>query len=45
MSENKNNIGENTSSGAEKVKTIEKTVKKTPADKEISEKKNAATPS
>lgn len=43
MAENKNNIGENTSSGAEKVKTIEKTVKKTPSDKEISEKKSAAT--
>lgn len=42
MAENKNNIGENTSSGAEKVKTIEKTVKKTPSDKETREKKNAA---
>lgn len=31
MDENKENIGENTSSGAEKVKTVEKTVKKTSA--------------
>ncbi len=37
----KDQIGENTSSGAEKVKTIEKTVKKTPAQKAAGEKKSA----
>jgi len=43
MDENKNSVGENTSSGAEKVKTIEKTVKKTTSPtKSTAEEKGAA---